>query len=129
MNPKLTHEKPELTITPIGGLDQFGLNMTVYQCSSDAIIVDAGSMISPNQDYGIGVEIPNINDSFVHSVKPLCYVVTHGHEDHVGALPFLYEANPAPIVATPWTAEIILNRFNKWQKNPPDMIRDERGHP
>jgi ribonuclease J len=97
----------KLRIVPLGGLGEIGKNMTVLEYEDEIIIIDAGIMFPANDMYGIDSIIPDYNylmDKLDH-IKAV--LITHGHEDHVGALPYLMNNIDAPIYATPLTAGLI----------------------
>lgn len=97
----------KLRIVPIGGLGEIGKNMVVIEYEKEIIIIDAGIMFPANDMFGIDSIIPDYNYLMdkVHQVKAI--LITHGHEDHVGALPYLLQDINAPIYATPLTIGLI----------------------
>ena len=97
---------------PLGGLGEFGMNLMLYRWGSDCLIVDAGMMF-PDEDYlGINVVIPDF--SFLETCGTLHGVVlTHGHEDHVGGLPYLLARHDVPVYAAPFTEGLIRNRLSE----------------
>lgn len=97
----------KLRIIPLGGLGEIGKNMTVIEYEEEMLIIDAGIMFPESDMLGIDIIIPDftyIKDK-THKIKAV--LVTHGHEDHIGALPHLMEEVDAPIYATPLTAGLI----------------------
>jgi len=100
----MTHK---LRITPLGGLGEIGKNMTAIEYGDDIVIIDAGIMFPANDMYGIDSIIPDYKYLMdkLHKVKAV--LITHGHEDHVGALPFVMKDIKAPIYATQLTAGLI----------------------
>ncbi len=97
----------KLRIVPLGGLGEIGKNMTVLEYEDDIIIIDAGIMFPANDMYGIDSIIPDYNYIMDKLDKVKAVLITHGHEDHVGALPFLMRDVNAPIYATELTAGLI----------------------
>lgn len=99
----------KLKIVPLGGLGEIGKNMTVFEYEDEIIIVDAGIMFPENDMLGIDSIIPDYNylkkENRLEKVKAV--LITHGHEDHVGALPHLMADVKAPIYATKLTAGLI----------------------
>lgn len=99
----------KLRIVPLGGLGEIGKNMTVIEYGGEIIIVDAGIMFPENDMLGIDTIIPDYNylKKGNRLNKVLAILITHGHEDHVGALPHLMEEVNAPIYATRLTRGLI----------------------
>ncbi|MBC60959.1 MAG: hypothetical protein CMP11_00745 [Zetaproteobacteria bacterium] len=106
--------KHPLHIIPFGGCGEFGMNLTCYVSNKRFIVVDAGSVFPEAKKLGVSSLIPHVKHNFPKLGKLEAYVVTHGHEDHIGALAFLYNEMPAPIYATPWTAELIKRKFERY---------------
>ena len=98
-----------LRILPLGGLGEIGKNMTVIEYGDDILIVDAGVMFPENDMLGIDLIIPDYNYLMENDrlSKVRAILITHGHEDHIGALPHLVEDIKAPIYATPLTLGLI----------------------
>ncbi len=111
--PSLTKKTP-LRIIPLGGCEEFGINIMCYQMNGKFIVVDAGSVFPDSSMLGVSSIIPHVKKSFKELGKLKAYIITHGHEDHIGALPFIYRVSPAPIYATPWTAELLKKKFIKY---------------
>jgi ribonuclease J len=108
----------KLRIVPLGGLGEIGKNMTVFEFGDEIIIVDAGIMFPENDMLGIDLIIPDYNYILdkIHKIKAV--LITHGHEDHVGALTHLMRTIDAPIYATRLTAgliEVKLREAKLWQ--------------
>jgi ribonuclease J len=97
----------KLRIVPLGGLGEIGKNMTAIEYGNDIIVVDAGIMFPENDMLGIDAIIPDYKYLIDKKEKVRAVLVTHGHEDHVGALPHLMDEINAPIYATPLTAGLI----------------------
>ena len=97
----------KLRILPLGGLGEIGKNMTVIEYGEQILIIDSGIMFPENDMLGIDLIIPDFKYLMDKFDKIIGVLVTHGHEDHVGALPHLMEHVDAPIYATPLTAGLI----------------------
>jgi len=102
-----------LEIIPIGGCGEFGMNLTGYSYQGELIIVDCGIMFASQDKLGIDSIIPNIEFLIAKYGRPKAYVLTHGHEDHIGALPFVYKKWPAPLYCTAWTEKLITSKFER----------------
>lgn len=96
-----------LRIIPLGGLGEIGRNMLVIEYGDGLIIVDAGLMFPENDMLGIDIVIPDMQYVFERADKVRAVIVTHGHEDHVGALPYLLNSVKAPVYATRLTRGLI----------------------
>ena len=97
----------KLKIISLGGLNEIGKNLTVYEYGGDIVVVDCG-MGSPDDDmYGIDVVIPDVSYLIKNQNKVRGIFITHGHEDHIGALPYVLRSLNAPIYATRMSAGLI----------------------
>ena len=99
--------KPRLKIIPLGGLSEIGKNMMVLEYADDILIIDAGLMFPEEEMLGIDLVIPDINYLLDKRENIRGIVITHGHEDHVGALPFILHQLDVPIYATKLTRGLI----------------------
>lgn len=98
---------PKIKIIPLGGLGEIGKNMTAFECGSDIIVVDCGLGFPDEQMYGIDIVIPDIAYLKANASRIKGIVLTHGHEDHIGAIPYVMKALDVPIYATPLTAALV----------------------
>lgn len=105
--------KDLLLVIPLGGLEEIGLNMTVFQHADDLIIVDAGLMFPEEDMLGVDYVIPDFSYILENRDKIKGIFITHGHEDHTGALPFLLREVKAPIFATPLTIALIKEKLKE----------------
>jgi len=94
----------KLKIIALGGLNEVGKNMTVYEYGADIIIVDCGLGFPDDDMYGVDIVIPDVGYLVKNHSRIRGIVLTHGHEDHIGALPFVLREINAPVYATPLTA-------------------------
>jgi len=99
--------KNKLRIIPLGGLGEVGKNMMAYECKGDIIIVDAGIMFPENDMLGVDYIIPDFEYLMNKTDRVRGIVITHGHEDHIGAVQHVIERIDAPIYATPLTRGLI----------------------
>lgn len=98
---------PKIKIIPLGGLGEIGKNMTAFECGSDIIVVDCGLGFPDEQMYGIDIVIPDIAYLKANASRIKGIVLTHGHEDHIGAIPYVMKELDVPIYATPLTAALV----------------------
>ena len=103
----------ELHIIPFGGCGEFGMNMTAYILKRKLFIVDAGIMFPDPRTLGVASLIPACSEFFHFYGRVEAYFITHGHEDHIGALPYIFRDWPAPLYASPWTCALIKRKFNE----------------
>ncbi len=102
-----------LRITPLGGCGEIGRNMTVIEDDKTLLIVDAGVMFPEHDMFGIDLVIPDFTYLRERREKIKAILITHGHEDHIGALPFLLREISAPIYATKLAESLITNRLKE----------------
>lgn len=105
----------KIKVTPLGGVGQIGsLNCMVYETDHEAIVVDCGSMFPDYETLGVDLIIPDFAylRQIQHKLKAL--VLTHGHEDHAGATPFLVQEIPLPIYGTPFTIALIKRKLKEY---------------
>lgn len=98
---------PKIKIIPLGGLGEIGKNMTAFECGTDIIVVDCGLGFPDEQMYGIDIVIPDISYLKANADRVRGIILTHGHEDHIGAIPYVMTELDVPIYATPLTAALV----------------------
>ena len=97
----------KLKIIPLGGLHEVGKNMTVFEYENDIFVLDAGLAFPEDDMLGIDLVIPDISYLVKNADRIKGIVITHGHEDHIGALPYVLKEIKAPIYATKLTLGLI----------------------
>ena len=97
----------KLKIIPLGGLDEIGKNMTVYEYGGEIIVVDCGMAFPGDDMYGIDCIIPDVSYLIKNRARIRGLFITHGHEDHVGAIPYVLKQINMPIYCTRFTAGLI----------------------
>ena len=118
----------KLKIISLGGLNEIGKNLTVYEYGSDIIVVDAGMGFPDDDMYGIDVVIPDFTYLVKNQDRIRGIFITHGHEDHIGGIPYLMREINAPIYATRMTAGLIQLKLEEHRlTNKVKMITCEAG--
>lgn len=107
--------KSKIRFTPLGGLGEIGGNMAVLETENTAIIIDVGMSFPDETMHGVDILVPDF--SYLHALKQsgkkVFITITHGHEDHIGAMPYLFKELQFPIYGTPLALAMIENKFNE----------------
>ena len=101
-------------IYPLGGLGEVGKNMTVYECCGDMIIVDCGLVFPDSEMYGVDMVIPDFTFVLQNKDKIKGLLITHGHEDHIGSIPYLLQKLDLPVYGTKLTLGLIRNKLEEF---------------
>ena len=120
-----------LSVIPLGGLEEIGMNMTIMEYGEDMIIIDAGLMFPEEDMLGIDFVIPDFTYVLENRDKVRAIFLTHGHEDHTGALPFLLREIRVPVYGTPLTIGLVKDKLKEHKLdnvelntvNPRDIIQ------
>ena len=110
-NTKSEYKLSPLKIIPLGGLEQIGMNITAFESEDSIIIVDCGLAFPEDDMFGIDLVIPDTTYLEDNIDKVKGFVITHGHEDHIGALPYVLQKINVPVFATRLTMGIIENKL------------------
>ncbi|SHK58453.1 ribonuclease J [Hespellia stercorisuis] len=103
----------KLKIIPLGGLEQIGMNITAFEFEDSIVVVDCGLAFPTDDMLGIDLVIPDISYLEENAEKVKGFVITHGHEDHIGALPYILKKMNLPIYTTKLTMGIIENKLKE----------------
>src|SRR3954452_20385821 len=104
-------QQPVLRIIPLGGLGEIGMNLMVYEYGDEAIIVDCGMMFPDAATLGVDVIVPDMTYLFDRPERVKAVFLTHGHEDHIGALPFLLDRINVPVYGMPLTIGFVRDKL------------------
>lgn len=104
---------PKVKIIPLGGLEQIGMNITVLECGDSIIVIDCGLAFPTDDMLGIDLVIPDVTYLEKNIDKVKGFVITHGHEDHIGALPYVLQKVNVPVYGTKLTIGLIENKLKE----------------
>lgn len=113
MRKKVKTGNEKVRIIPLGGLEQIGMNITAFETDDSIVVVDCGLAFPEDEMLGVDLVIPDITYLKDHREKVKGFVITHGHEDHIGALPYVLQQLNVPVYATRLTMAIIENKLKE----------------
>ena len=113
MNEIIKKNDCKVKIIPLGGLEQIGMNMTAIEYDDTIIVMDCGLAFPSDDMLGIDLVIPDVTYLADNIDKVKGFVITHGHEDHIGALPYVLKQMNIPVYATRLTMGIIENKLKE----------------
>lgn len=108
-------KESSLKIIPIGGLNEIGKNMTLLEYNDQILIIDCGMTFPEDEMYGIDIVIPDFSYVIENRDKLVGMVITHGHEDHIGAIPYLLKNVKLPVYGTRLTLGLVENKLREHQ--------------
>ena len=111
--PKFEFKRDNLKIIPLGGLDEIGKNITVFEYGNEIVLVDCGLEFPEDDMLGVDLVIPDVTYLEKNKEKIKGLVITHGHEDHIGAIPYILKQINMPIYATRLTVGLIKNKLEE----------------
>ncbi len=104
---------PAVEVIPIGGLGEFGMNMMLIACGETAVLVDAGVMFPEPELFGVDLVIPDVSALDTYAGRIAALILTHGHEDHIGAVPHILKHVNGPVYATAFTHALLQPKFDE----------------
>ena len=112
---------PKLRIIPLGGLGEIGKNMTVFEYGDDIIVVDCGLAFPDEDMLGIDIVIPDMSYLELCSEKLRAFIITHGHENHIGAIPYAMDKFQVPVYGTKFTLALVDHKLHEKGINNADL--------
>lgn len=106
--------RPPFRIIPLGGMKEIGKNCTLIECNGDILIIDCGFAFPEYEMFGIDVVIPDFTYLKENSEKVKGLIITHGHEDHIGAIPYLLQELTVPVYASPLAMGMIEHKLDEY---------------
>lgn len=116
---ELSEKNPDkVFLFTVGGCGEFGMNLTIYAYRGHCYIVDCGLAFAEPYEIGIDAHIPNPEElEQIMGAPPTAYLITHGHEDHIGALPYFLAYWPAPVYIGPWALALVKEKLAQLRDN------------
>jgi ribonuclease J len=105
----------KLQVIPLGGLGEFGMNMTAIRCGDDIVVVDSGMMFPDAELLGVDLVMPDLTFLKENRDQVRALVLTHGHEDHIGAVPYFLSEIDVPVYGTAFTLALVDRRLEEYE--------------
>ncbi len=109
-----------LEIVPLGGVGEFGMNMMAVSCGETTIVIDAGVMFPGPDLLGVDLIVPDL--TYLQDRRVAALVLTHGHEDHIGGVPYVWPLLEGPVYGTPLTLALVEPKLEEHQIDPGDKL-------
>ena len=106
----------KLKIIPLGGLGEFGMNCLALRWEDDIIVIDAGLMFPETELLGVDIVVPDISYLIENKQHVRAIVLTHGHEDHIGGLPWILSELKVPVYATEFTLAFVEGKLEEHEQ-------------
>src|SRR3954447_22679363 len=111
----------KLQVIPLGGLGEFGMHMMAIRFGDDIIVIDAGMMFPESELLGVDIVTPDLTYLKENREHVRALLLTHGHEDHIGAVAFFLEEFDVPVYGTPFTLSLVERRLEEYDTENPDL--------
>src|SRR5579863_5670918 len=105
----------KLQVIPLGGLGEFGMNMMAIRYGDDIIVVDSGMMFPEDELLGVDLVMPDLTFLKENQEQVKALVLTHGHEDHIGAVPYFLSEINVPVYGTAFTLALVERRLEEYE--------------
>src|SRR3990172_6351744 len=103
----------KLEVIPLGGLGEFGMNMLALRYGGDMILIDAGLMFPEAELLGVDIVVPDISFLLENRNEVRALILTHGHEDHIGGVPYVLSEINVPVYGTPFTLALVEENLHE----------------
>ena len=123
----MTKKETTIKIIPLGGLSEIGRNITAIKYKDEILVVDCGLSFPEDDMLGIDIVIPDISYLIKNKEKVKGIVLTHGHEDHIGALPYVLRKLDVPVYGTRLTLGLVEIKFKEHRLDTANLHRVEAG--
>ncbi len=119
----MSQHEPWVRIVPLGGLGEIGMNMTLLETAEDILVIDAGLMFPDEEMLGIDLVLPDTTYLLEQRERVRGVVLTHGHEDHTGGLPYLLPQLPVPVYGTPLSLGLLQEKLREFALDQQAVLR------